>query len=300
MRSIPPFLVALLLAHLSAQQGIAGEGVLELSQVCAVQTGCVPGDAPGFPITIAAAGSHRLTSDLHVPDVNTTAVQVTSPHVHLDLNGFNIQCVGCIGTGTGVGIDADASSNGLTIRNGSIQRVGSSGIRIQASQGKVQHVSIVDVGGAGILHNGFDARIEDCSIIRVGGDGISLGMWGIVARNHLRSASNHGIVIQDGRVTDNVLSSSGLDGILGFNAVVSGNRVSASGGDGIDCSGCTVRGNDVSGNSGLGLAGSLLGTPSAYGGNRFDGNNGGNANPQVSGTAIEISGNVCGGDVTCP
>lgn len=58
--------------------------------------------------------------------------------------------------------------------------------------------------------------------------------------------------------------------------------------------------NDASGNAGLGLDGSSFGTPSAYGGNRFEANNWGNANPQVAGTAIEVSGNVCGGDAMCP
>lgn len=37
----------------------------------------------------------------------------------------------------------------------------------------------------------------------------------------------------------------------------------------------------------------------AYQGNRFDNNNGGNANPEVSG-GVEIGGNVCAGNTTCP
>ena len=38
----------------------------------------------------------------------------------------------------------------------------------------------------------------------------------------------------------------------------------------------------------------------AYGNNQFDNNNGGNANPQVSGTAFEVAPNVCAGDLICP
>jgi hypothetical protein len=36
-----------------------------------------------------------------------------------------------------------------------------------------------------------------------------------------------------------------------------------------------------------------------YGNNQFSNNNGGNANPQVSG-GIEMGTNICGGDTTCP
>ena len=43
----------------------------------------------------------------------------------------------------------------------------------------------------------------------------------------------------------------------------------------------------------------LFDATSAYKDNYFDGNNGGNENPQVSG-GIEIGTNICGGDTTCP
>jgi hypothetical protein len=48
----------------------AAEGIAEINQTCAVQTGCFAGDSPGFPVTIdgSAGGSYRLTSDLSVAD----------------------------------------------------------------------------------------------------------------------------------------------------------------------------------------------------------------------------------------
>jgi hypothetical protein len=65
-RPIRPILVCL--AVLAAPVARAGDGVIEISQSCALAvSGCFAGDAPGFPITITAAAparSFRLTSDL--------------------------------------------------------------------------------------------------------------------------------------------------------------------------------------------------------------------------------------------
>ena len=40
----------------------AGDGVLEISQTCAIETGCFTGDTPGFPVTIASAGLSPRTA----------------------------------------------------------------------------------------------------------------------------------------------------------------------------------------------------------------------------------------------
>lgn len=48
-----------------ATPAFAVDGVLEINQTCAVQTGCFSGDTPGFPVTINATGSYRLTSNLN-------------------------------------------------------------------------------------------------------------------------------------------------------------------------------------------------------------------------------------------
>ena len=49
-------------------------------------------DTAGFPVTIAASGSYRLTGNLVVTDKNTTVIEVTNPakQVTIDLNGFSI------------------------------------------------------------------------------------------------------------------------------------------------------------------------------------------------------------------
>ena len=66
--------VLALLFSLVTIPAIASDGVLEINQTCAVQTGCFSGDVAGFPVTISTSGSYlsrpprQLThSDLEIP-----------------------------------------------------------------------------------------------------------------------------------------------------------------------------------------------------------------------------------------
>ena len=65
---------------------------------------------------------------------------------------------------------------------------------------------------------------------------------------------------------------------------------------GISVASATILGNAIYNNVEYGIYG--YGT-AGYGDNNLYVNNGGNANPQVSG-ADEIGHNLCGGDATCP
>jgi hypothetical protein len=78
-----PVLTLLLLLAL-ATPALAVDGVLGINQACAVNTGCFAGDTPGFPVTISASGSYRLTSKLNVPDENTGGISVNANDVGID------------------------------------------------------------------------------------------------------------------------------------------------------------------------------------------------------------------------
>src|SRR5512144_1730857 len=101
------------------------DGMKLIDQARAFAGGLTPGDAPGFPVTISQPGSYRLSGNLTVPDANTTAIDITSSDVTIDLNGFAIigptVCGGfpiaCTPTGTGIGIHT-FDSNRITVRNG--------------------------------------------------------------------------------------------------------------------------------------------------------------------------------------
>ena len=128
MRSYPIPIHLLLLLTL-AGPALAVDGVLEINETCAVQTGCFPGDAPKYPVTIKVSGSYRLTGNLQVPDENTTAIELGSDadHSSIDLNGFTILgstiCVGsnCSPLGTGHRIAASKTiTTDITVRNGRV------------------------------------------------------------------------------------------------------------------------------------------------------------------------------------
>jgi hypothetical protein len=75
----------LLLVLIFATPALAVDGVLEINQACAVQTGCFAGDTAGFPVTIdgGVGKSYRLTANLVVPDVETTAIEVRATEVQI-------------------------------------------------------------------------------------------------------------------------------------------------------------------------------------------------------------------------
>ena len=166
-----------LLAPFSAH---AVDGVIEINADCAT-FGCFSGDSAGFPVTITSPGSYRLTSDIVVGDFNTTAIQVTSNSVTIDLNGFALrgpnQCSGstltCNGSGSGDGIDA-SSMDDVVIRNGIIRGMGDDGIRV-CGGARIESVTVADNGDIGIFAGCAGSRLTDLVVRENGGNGVSLG-----------------------------------------------------------------------------------------------------------------------------
>jgi hypothetical protein len=126
-------LFSVLIGLAALPQAFAVDGVILISQTTALLGNVTPGDTPGFPVTISQPGSYRLSSNLTVPDANTTAIQVTSTNVTIDLNGFSIigpvVCTGepvtsCNPSGaSGVGI-VTSSNTTVTVTNGTVQGMG--------------------------------------------------------------------------------------------------------------------------------------------------------------------------------
>lgn len=82
---------ALILSSLlAASSAGAVDGVILIDQNKALAGGVTPGDSPGFPITISQPGSYRLSGNLSVPNQSTTAIEVRTENVTIDLNGFSI------------------------------------------------------------------------------------------------------------------------------------------------------------------------------------------------------------------
>jgi hypothetical protein len=184
--------VALMLVSgfLLATSSWATDGVLEINQTCAVETGCFPGDDPGFPITITRSGSYRLTSSLGrvtTGDLSGSFMWVEASHVTLDMAGFQISCTPlvlgatrCAGGATGIYGVPDADN--VVVRNGTIRGLPQEGLRIDGT-GIAEKVRAFDNGGIGILVS--DGLIIESIARGNGGTGIRVdtgtvdGCWAL-------------------------------------------------------------------------------------------------------------------------
>lgn len=286
LRRLPAALASATLTFvLSTPQATAGEGVIEINQTNALAGNVTSGDTPGFPVTISASGSYRLTSNLTLPPATATsvsAISVSVADVTIDLNGFTISGVavcsgigagiGCTGTGTGAGILSTIART--NVHSGIVRAM--SGRGIQLAGGRVWNVQVDGNGGDGIWSNG-PVLIENSLVLRNFGDGVSAG---------------------SGSSISNVISiANGLDGIdVGDASLVRDGVSSQNGRSGFSLSGgssvvdCVARSN--------GLVG-VTGSGSTYRGCILSFNNGANTNPQST-LALPLADNYCGGDTICP
>ena len=249
---------------------LAVDGVIEINQTRALAGGVTASDTEGFPVTIDAPGSYRLTGNLEVAATAVHAVEITADNVTLDLNGFAI--VGP-GSGSGSGVVGGSPRENITVVNGTVRDMGASGVYL-----------------------GDRARVERVRTLNNGGTGIYAWNDSTVSGNTAYNNTGDGIYASNGStVTGNTANSNGDDGIRGgFGITVTGNTVYNNGGDGISTvSGSTVTGNTARNNTGYGLY--LLGSYSGYANNVLTGNTLGT----VSG-GIQMGTNVCGADTTCP
>jgi hypothetical protein len=288
---------------------MAGDGVLEINQTCATETGCFPGDAPGFPVTLNESGSFALTGNLFV-DVEATAIEVGARPVDLDLNGFTIE-----GRGRAIQDLANGSSSGFVrVHGGSIK--GRSGISL--SEGTIENL-MVTTDADGVL---CDTCMITNSIIKVTGDGLTSTAF--VCGQQCTSdrvrifAPRRGVSCLSGRCTvrrsqiqvgpgtvscatcygiscpstnecvvqDTLILDSPEKGIVaGQRAQILDSQVrNSQGGPGVQCgNGCLVRGTTVSGSSAEGIN---AGQDSLVQGNVVVGNGGDGIQVGVGSTVI--------------
>ena len=204
-----------LVTALAAAPALAVDGVLEINQAC-VAAGCFPGDGPGFPVEITITGSYRLTSNLTVPDDDTTAILLQGVRlVNLDLNGFSIlgqyacgisppNCPG----GPARGIDVAAFNSHNRVRNGGIFNFGGGGVRL-GTRSVIEELHVTTTGGDGIVAEGFSI-VRDNVVTDHRGDGIHINSNGCL-------------------ITGNVVASVLGDGIEGAAAMLLNNRISLAG-----------------------------------------------------------------------
>ncbi len=320
-------LLWMLLVLALASPALAVDGVGEINQTCATQTGCFSGDSAGFPVTITTSGSYRLTSRLVLPNENTDGILVSTSAVSIDLNGFEIAGpVTCSGgpivctpaSGTGSAIDRSISTiRGISVKNGVVTGVGSIGIRV-GEQSEVTGVRVRWCAATGIT-TGNNAIIRGNTVYQNGGDGIFTGIGATVVENSVYQNLLDGIETNAGAmISNNSASFNAATGIdAGSASTVTGNTSYNSGINGIEAEGsCTVVGNTVYSNTLNGIEaqfggnlvarnnaqdnvgfGMVLALQDAYRENLVGGNTGGTV--QENG-AVDMGSNSCNATTTCP
>ena len=169
----------------------AVDGVIEINQVRASAGGITPGDAPGFPITISTGtfASDPMVFRLTGPLVNSTTsdvIQILSPHVTLDLNGFMITCAvpPCDGNGILSGEDD------ITIINGTVRGF-SQGVDLAGAGCHIENMR--GIGNGVGLRSGNDCIVRNCSASGNSNDGIRVGAGCTVSGNTADDNGGDGI-----------------------------------------------------------------------------------------------------------
>jgi hypothetical protein len=285
-----------------ASPALATDGMLEINQTCAVQTGCFPSDEPGFPITITQAGSYRLTSNLFRSSslggaVDSNVIEVLADDVSLDLGGFRIFCQTLLGgrcSGSGSGIEADPSTVNTWVRNGSIRGMGTAGVKLGV-RARVNDLGVRSNGNHGISVSST-STVSGCLLEGNGAYGVLAGPGSIVTGNAAHDNGSDGFHVQSGStVSGNTAWQNGGHGFdVDLGSTISENSAMQNEKNGID-SGLDpvlVIGNTLRANTGYGLN---IGSGAAYRENLIDGN----AMGTVTG-GVNAGGNVCNGSLTCP
>lgn len=228
----------------------AADGVVEINQACAVNTGCLPGDPPGFPVTISSRGSYVLTSPLSVASNTVDGINVTASGVTIDLNGFEIAGpFACVGNGATL-VCSDAAAGFSAIDAGFSDRIEVHSGRLRGFPDKGldadEHVRVHDLvvseNGLGGIELGDFGAIRDSTASRNGGVGVfsgsSCALEGVIANENL----GNGIDVNNGCTVRGVSSwFNGGDGIqLSFGGVLDESSAYINGGDGAEVRGGTL------------------------------------------------------------
>jgi parallel beta helix pectate lyase-like protein len=205
--------------------------------------------AKKFPIVIAKPGSYRLIENLEVKAGD--AIQVTSPNVTIDLNGYAIS--GAVGGSSADGINA-IGIQFVTVLNG----------------------TITGMGGAGIAL-GPNGTVKSMRISGNGGDGIDCGTNCTVADSNASSNHNNGIAASSDSEIRNCIANSNTTGVgieVGPGSTVTGSTATGNFSGGINAGNhsvpcnCRIIGNVANNNS----TGIFVGDSAVISGNMTAGN----------------------------
>jgi len=286
----------------------AGDGRLEINQVCAANDGCFSGDSPGFPVEVVDAGSYVLTSNLDLPaDTSGIDLQAGAHGSMIDLNGFAIRgpesCDGTPVTScsseftydvngvSGVDLDASTLIKDVTVVNGSVSGMSGAGVLLGARARVLRVTASENTKGVNVNYNstlklvtarrnlGSGVFAQSGSTLvdtKVLGNGGTAGMRvfddSTVIRSTAMNNADQGFQVSNGSVLkQSVSAENGGDGVVANEAAVADITSTRNGGDGINCNSAAVKGAVITGN----------------------------ADDSLGVGCVEVGSNLCGGDTNC-
>jgi len=170
----------LLLLTFLVPPAFASDGVVEINQAKALAGGVTASDAPGFPVTIDAGGSYKLTGSLTNLNADVNTIELKASLTTLDLNGFTVSgpttCsmtasgVMCSGSGPGNAIEGFTGCPfGNVVKNGTIYGAPDTGVRLCVTS-RVEDVQVIGANGFGIsVNNG--SFVQGCAVVLAGTTG---------------------------------------------------------------------------------------------------------------------------------
>jgi hypothetical protein len=210
--------------------------------------GITGGDAPGFPATISASGSYKLTGSLSQFSTTLDGIDITGNDVTLDLNGFTVNAgkvcnwastgSTCPGSNTGQ-IMINITGSRVTVKNGNVRGSSGDGIDISGDQVVLDGVNVTSNAWRGIYSvvSHVPPTITNSSITLSGGSGLissSLGIVGGAVRNSTFSNNYSGMELDHGLIENVVASYNVGYGISAAGSTVLHATVLGNGGNGID------------------------------------------------------------------
>jgi len=187
--------VAGLLATTVALAGRAHavDGVIEINQARAVKGGITPGDTPGLPVTISTGTfanepmSFKLTGPLSTSTTGNV-IDILSPHVTVDLNGFSISCllVSC----SGFGISTTVVNGNVSVVNGTVRGF-AEGVSLLGATSRIENVRAT--GNVIGLRTGSGATVRNSAAHLNTGDGIVVSNSCLVSGNTATTNGGDGI-----------------------------------------------------------------------------------------------------------
>ena len=188
------------------------------------------------PYTISSPGSYYLTTNL-VGTSASNGIAVASSHVVLDMEGFALTGV----PGSYSGIFIYATCTNVTVRNGSINGWGQSGVYSFGPGVLLEHLNASANAGYG-LSTASGSTVRDCTSVGNGNSGIYTASGTVVSGCVASRNATYGIYASDSTVANCQTDGNTAAGIYAYYSTVENCQVQTNGQYGIWVQHGTLRG----------------------------------------------------------